>query len=309
MNTEMHLDQIWNELDSYLNETKEKELVIDENDPMYCKLCGANYNNWDFADICKDCGYIDKEYKFLDQESNIQIQESFNKKISKNNIKMLKLNDWCMWTEKEKHDYKLKLYIEEKCKILEINETIISQVVDCVIRLFTISKMLLLGTKRSKIKDSIIFVFATKLTSVSTKNIELFKADRQIDVKHITKAEKIILEITQKDPTLSIILNNNKYNNSPFDVIEDKLDKINELYCYKNVIKKVIDTIVEYDILLDNTPMSIAVTSVYYVIQKSGIEIHLKSLCELFNISVVTVSKTMQKLNSIDEKLWKKIIS
>lgn len=310
MTSEIQLEQIWNEFDSYLKETKTEE-VENSIDNLACKLCGSKYDNWEFADICKDCGYVDKEYKFLDHDTTLCNGgiEQLNKKTQKGNTKMLKLNDWYMWSEQEKQDYKLKLYIEEKTKLLEINDTIISQVVDCVIRLFTISKMLLLGTKRSKIKDSIILVLATKLATIQPRNIELFKLDRKIDVKHITKAEKIIMEIIQKDPNLNSILNNRNSNNSPFDIIEDKLDKITRLQNYKNIIKKVIDIIVEHDILLDNTPMSIGVTSIYYVIQKMDIDINLKILCNLFNISVVTVSKTMQKLIVIDEKLWSKVVS
>lgn len=308
MTTQLQIDQIWSEFDSYLNENKETSETV-EIDNLCCKLCGSKYNNWEFADICKDCGYVNKEYKFLDQDTLTNSTQEPFKKIQKGNAKMLKLNDWFMWSEQEKQDYKLKLYIEEKCKLLELNDSIVMQIVDCVTRLFTISKMLLLGTKRSKIKDSIILVFASRLSSISNKNIERFKKDRKIDIKHITKAEKIILEITQKDNLLNTILTNNNHTNSPFDIIEKKLDMISELYSYKSIIKKVIDIIVEYDILLDNTPMSIGVTSIYYVVQKLGINVHLKSLCEVFNISVVTVSKTMQKLNSVDEKLWNKINS
>lgn len=306
--TEIHLDQIWNEFDKYLDEIKNKDEESKDLENI-CRLCGSKYDNWDFADICKNCGYVDREYKFftgasMDINSNTQ---EFNSKKPKGNNKVLKLNEWYMWTDQEKQDYKLKMYIEERCKILELNDMYVSQVVDCMIRLFKISKTLLLGTKRSKIKDSIILVLGLKLANISQKYIDLYKNDRKIDVKHMTKAEKIILEIMQKDRVLYDILNINKNNKTPFDLIEEKLDKIHELYPFKKLIEKVINIIIDNDILLDNTPMSIGVTSVYYVIQKLQITIHLKTLCELFNISVVTVSKTYQKLVNIDDKLWKKI--
>lgn len=303
--TEIHLDQIWNDFDSYLKEVRENNETKEEENYMCCKLCGSTYNSWEFADICKDCGYIDKEYKFIDSIDTSVVDYVATKQSFKNS-KLMKLNEWYMWSEEEKQDYKLKLYIQERCEILELNETQISQIVDCVTRLFKLSKVLLLGTKRSKIKDSLILVLIIKLLNLSPKHIDLYKDERNIDIKHMTKAEKIILEITQKDRTLFNILNKT-HSNSPYDLIEEKLDKLIQLYEYKKIIRRTIDIIIDNDILLDNTPMSIGVTSIYYIIQKFSINIPLKTLCQLFNISVVTVSKTIQKLINVDDKLWNKI--
>jgi transcription initiation factor TFIIIB Brf1 subunit/transcription initiation factor TFIIB len=66
------------------------------------------------------------------------------------------------------------------------------------------------------------------------------------------------------------------------------------------VISKFAD---EIGILSENTPSSIAIGTLYYVILHYNIDLSKKSIAEKCNISEVTISKTIQKLKNSDKML------
>jgi transcription initiation factor TFIIIB Brf1 subunit/transcription initiation factor TFIIB len=294
------VEKIWEEFDKVrvLASTEDIESTI-------CPVCQATISSDLAMDVCKECGYIKKEYLFDSNKPILAAQEVNVRKrhsCTKDDSRMLKINDWYMWSDQEKSNYKLRLYVEDKCHLFSLTEMQTGKVVDAVTKVLELSKLVLEGTKRSKTKDSIIYLCCRKVKG-DHRFCENVRGKIGLSMKHITKAEKIMLELAQKDRQLYQFLHSNDCTSHPFDVIKSKLMRIKPLASLEILVIKTIDVIMETDVLLDNTPMSVAVASLCYVIQKSEIEIPIKVLCDVFEISIVTISKAMKKILKHDDKL------
>jgi len=57
------------------------------------------------------------------------------------------------------------------------------------------------------------------------------------------------------------------------------------------------------DILLDHTPLSVGVSCFYYILKLNNIDIDLKIFSELYDLSVVTVVKTYNKLKVYEKQI------
>ena len=302
----INLDSIWSIMDTQTNnEIVVAEIQNKKGNYMFCIECN-NELNVD-RDICNECGFVNtnqKEYSsYSFEEAPVYTKTSPN--TSYNN-RLLKMQEWLMWTNDEKNEYKLNTYCTEFCQKLNINEKLISPVCNLVAQVMSAIKNSHDGPKRSRVKDGIIIVciyYISKSVNNSYSYTELAKKI-DLNMKYISKADKLIMEL----------INNNKLQFSkefvdnflkteqPMDYINKIIEKyqltINPLIIQQLTI--LIDICEDNDILLDHMPLSIGVSCFYYILEMNKMDINLKIFSELYNLSMVTVIKTLNKLKQYD---------
>jgi len=287
-----------------------------------CKNCNEDLQLND--NVCYNCGletgYIEySSYNFEEVESVPY------KKVSFQNSRIAKIQEWFTWTSEEKNEYKLNKYTKEFCynlnnlfldiKILAaesldldnkinvtLSENIIEQVVTFVSQVMKAIKDSFNGPKRSKVKNGIIIMciyYVLKSNEIHTSYIDISKI-LKIEMKYISNANK----------TITLLINNGKLKikktfkdfifktEHPMDYINKVIDKYSLSIDSVVLIQVVnlIDICEDNDILLDHTPLSIGVSCFYYILKLNSLEIDIKLFSELYNISIVTIDKTFKKL-------------
>jgi len=312
-------DDLWNEFNTCKELITQPTLhqIQDQQNPRQqistvCKNCDSlNYKYVSNEIICGDCGVIISEFICENAIANYQMSKTETYKTStssKVSTKINKMQNWYMFTNEEKNNYKLLMYTRELCTRLSINETIIQSICETVVNVMTIIKKYD-GTKRARVKDGIILCCITyvyKTSGLSYNNVGTLQLAKKIDLdtKYVTKAEKLILEM----------INNNRLNldknvildiKTPFHYVQEVIQK-NNLKMNPLILQQVqllIDICEEHDLLLDHTPLSVGVCCFYYVLKLSEIDIDLKLFSDLYDLSVVTVVKTYNKLRQQEETL------
>jgi transcription initiation factor TFIIIB Brf1 subunit/transcription initiation factor TFIIB len=261
--------------------------------------------------ICNNCGFI------LNNELNIScydFEEQTDYKKSKNSFnKITKMQKWLEWTNDEKNIYKLKLYTRNLCKDLNIYENLIDQVCDLVIELMNNIK-LNDGPKRCSVKNGIIIVcinYISKKNNCNCNSINLAK-QMNLDIKYLTKADKILMEIINCNNTLNIDLDILHKQENPIDYINEIIFKYNLSDCLgekcKNIIDKttiLINICQDNDILTDHTPLVIGVGCFFYILNESNINVDMNLFTEMCNTTNITILKINNKLKEYKNKIDK----
>ena len=300
---EFTLDDIWNEHD------RQKSHEISDKIERVCVNCNNsdNINEIDNEIICTYCGIIIDNDVY---EIEPVFEESIPIKKYNNNNKINKLIQWYMWSNEEKTIYKLKEYTTNLCNKLEIPEYLISQIINTVIEVMDVIKKND-GSKRSRVKDGII-INCIHYTTTNEFNILAFNCfdmakKLSLDIKYITKADKLITELLNsgKVKLYKIV------NKSPYDYINQVIIKyqLNISINIKTKMQRLISICENNDMLLNNTPLSIGACCFFYILILFKNDINAKDIAQMFNISHVTVIKTLSKLNTksdfIDNQLIK----
>lgn len=264
--------------------------------------------------VCEYCGLISDELILQNvsySKDNLEYENTYKsnmKSVTHSNFKkdkILKMQEWYMWSNEEKNIYKLKLYVIDLCKRLNIVENLVDSIVDTVVFVMNIIKKND-GTKRARVKDGIIICciqYVSKDTNLPYSSINLAKI-LNLEIKYVTKAEKIILELINFNKLKldkSTVLECTK----PYEYVRNIINK-NNLKVQEfilDLVKRLISICEENDILLNHTPLSIGVSCFYYILQKNNIEIDLKMFSELYDISVVTVTKAYNKIKIYDKQI------
>lgn len=281
-----------------------------------CQGCKSdNFSMSSHEIVCADCGLVQNTY-ISNLQSNLpyETQETPTRRTySAGNAKLKKMQEWYMWTNKEKNEYKLVNYTKALCSKLEINEALTSSICATVVEVMNVIKKHD-GTKRARVKDGIILTCIQYVSKngvhSGTSYISAVDLARKInlDIKYVTKAEKIILELLAGKK-----LNLNKKNmletQHPYEyvltVVQKKSLKIPPIILQQ--AKQLISVCEANDLLLDHTPLSIGVCCFYYVLKANEIELDVKLFSDLYDLSVVTVIKTYNKLKQYDDFIAKEL--
>lgn len=302
-----YLDTIWNDFDKL---TEEKNDTNIESNPenkeggcnLKCKNCeSVNISIGEAEFVCNDCGLVSDQVFSSTVFLNNNIPLSKVKITNYNNqfSKIQKMQEWFMWTNDEKNSYKLSNYTKDLCSKINIPEMLIPMICNIVnIVMSAIKKYE--GTKRARVKDGIILSCIEYVANDNNLNISSCELAKKInlDIKYITRADRIILEL----------INNNKLSlkkttalniKTPIEYILSVINK-NKLDIPEILIKK-LNALIKFcetnDILIDHTPLSIGVCCFYYILKTNNIEIDIKIFAELYDLSIVTILKTFNKLS------------
>lgn len=271
-----------------------------------CPEC--DYSIYD--SVCNNCGLMvnnEQEYSNYSFEEPVPYKPNY----SSSNSRLMKMQEWMMWTNEEKTEYKLNKYTKELCEKLQVSETIIDPVCNLVSQIMNAIKNSCDGPKRSRVKDGIIVVciyYISKGTSNTYSYIELSKKIN-LSMKYISKADKLMNELINlnKLKVSQEFTNNFFKTENPIDYVTKIIDKYS-LNINRQIINQVVELIdicEDNDILLDHTPLSVGVSCFYYILDINNIEINVKVFSELYDLSMVTVLKTFNKLKLHKDNLEK----
>jgi transcription initiation factor TFIIIB Brf1 subunit/transcription initiation factor TFIIB len=289
------IDKIWELFDKYNSSQNLNSYSAIKQDS--CLECNASL----YDSVCSNCGLMlnnDKEF------TNYNFEESVNYKpcYSSSNNRLMKMQEWMMWSNEEKTEYKLNKYTKELCEKLQITYSLIDTVCSLVSQIMKAIKNSCDGPKRSRVKNGIIIVsiyYISKGTSIVYSYIELAKKI-ELNMKYISKADKLLMELINSNKlNLSKEFMDNFFKTeNPIDYVTKIIDKY-KLKINEHILNQVIELISiceDNDILLDHTPLSIGVSCFYYILDINNIEINVKMFSELYDLCMVTVLKTFNKL-------------
>lgn len=320
-NQNIYLESIWRDFEKFKNEEiddKNKLTDKETNDKIntnhvQCKNCnGKNIFISDSEFVCNDCGLVSDQIFSSTVFLNNDVQISRTKNINFNSqfSKIQKMQEWFMWTNDQKTSYKLSNYTKDLCTRLNIPETLVPMICNITnIVMNAIKKYD--GTKRARVKDGIILSCIQYVSNENNLNISACELAKKIDldIKYVTRADRMILELINnknlnlKKTTILNIKSPIEYiltviNNSKLDIPEILIKKLKALikFCEIN------------DILIDHTPLSVGVCCFYYILKTNNIEIDIKIFADLYDLSIVTILKTFNKL-SIHSNVIQKYLS
>jgi transcription initiation factor TFIIIB Brf1 subunit/transcription initiation factor TFIIB len=278
-----------------------------------CTFCNSDELIEDnFNLICKECGLILKEdlnvssYSFTEEvQANTKSSGSFSK--------LTKMQKWLEWTTEEKQIYKLKNDTRLLCETLKINENLINTICDFVCNVMYKIKQTE-GSKRSRVKDGIVIMCICYVsnnpkynnTNITYNSVTLAKK-LGLDIKYITKADKILMEIMNCDLNNSLNIDKSLVHkqDSPIHYINQIIEKYN-LQVNTDIInktEKLINICEDNDLLTDHTSLSIGVCCFYYILNTYNIEIDIKIFTKMFDITNITINKIISKLKLHDTKI------
>lgn len=298
-----NLDKIWKEFET----DKRKDTNYKNDQCKSCTNCFGENLHTNYLDlICYDCGLVISSNYVTNCSSFETVPEAIPKKKNTNyNNKISKMQDWYMWTNDEKNIYKLKMYVKNLCQRLKISEYLIDQIVNVVTMVMDTIKRND-GTKRARVKDGIIVIciyYVSKDTITPYSYMDMAKR-LDLDIKYVTRAERLILELLNSKKlnlSKSLVLDTQK----PYDYIINTI-KSKNLNIDNQILEHTQSLIAiceDNDILLDHTPLSVGVSCFYYILKSNNIDIDLKLFSELYDLSVVTVVKTYNKLKVYEKQI------
>lgn len=285
-----------------------------------CTGCGNI--EYDDSDVCKSCGLMFVHKMLCYDENNTSNLSNVNSedcngnencngvnltRFKKSNSKFSRISqmqNWYKWSNEEKNIYKLGLYVKNICHTLNITVYVdyICNLVTTVLDKIKDNE----GSKRTRVKDGIIIVciyYTYKKYNVFVNShfttSELSKS-LNLDMKYITKAEKFIIELINRNKLhldKTIFLGNN----SPLSYIKNNivhfnLDKQLLQHVYHQV-ETLIQLCEDKEVLLDHTPLSIGIGCFYYVLKKNNIDLDITHFSKIYKLSSVTIGKLNRKLN------------
>ena len=300
-----NIDLLWKEFDSANSikfEQNSNNSVIEKDKCTNCHGEKVKYIENDY--VCFECGLIINEDR-LNNGCSFELQQPVSIKSSNANTKLSKMQEWYMWTNEEKNTYKLKLYVRNLCQRLNISECLVENICNIVVMVMDSIKRND-GTKRARVKDGIIVScihYVSKDTSTPYSYMDMARA-LNLDIKYVTRADKLILELInckKLNMNKALLLDTMK----PYDYVTNTIQKYN-IKIDRSVlqdVKTLIEICEDNDVLLDHTPLSVGVCCFYYILQLRNIEIDLKVFSDLYDLSVVTVVKTYNKLKIHDKRI------
>jgi len=291
-------EKIWSLYNSSVesNECDNQNKIMDSNN--YCNNCNMYLDDI----VCFNCGLvINNEYSTYSFEETIPGKKHKNQNIQSS--RLIKLHDWITWDNNDdKNEYKLNKYTRGFCEKLQIKDSLIEPVCEMVSHIMKAIKDGCDGPKRSRVKDGIIIVCIYYISKNSTNEysyIELAKKNN-LNMKYISKADKLLMELisSNKVQFSKTFIKNVFKTEEPIDYVIKIIDKY-QLTIERQLLEqvsKLIELCNNNDILLDHTPLSIGVSCFYYILDINKININIKIFSELYDLSMVTIMKTFNKL-------------
>lgn len=293
-------NQVWLQFDS-IRDTQEN---VDK-ETQHCSECNGNdFIEVNFETTCSNCGLVySSNFISIDAQNNYEDYSSeiyTKKKITNKNCKLQKMQQWYMWTNDEKANYKLAGYTKSLCAKLHLSETVYESISNTVICVMNVIKKFE-GTKRAKVKDGIILVCIQYVLEQHNNDVKMTSSDLakkiNLDQKYVTKGEKLVLEL----------INNNRINldkktllniKQPIEYVHyvNKKHNLQLPISLLDQVQNLVHICDVNDILLDHTPLAIGVSCLYYILKKNGIDVDLKVFSSINDLSMVTITKTYNKL-------------
>lgn len=307
---------------------QDEDEVIEKKNSFKCNNCGSNnYQNIKNQIICLDCGNILSFSSVnsieITTESTIltPIDKLFFQTSKMNTIMRFKnpvLNQMQYWNGKhsEKSNKNIVKFLQINCDKLNLKQKILNDAVN----LYFLSHTNIEGHKRILNHDNYIHVNYNEHIITRGKNkigiigaclyyackknnylLDIKKIAEAFNVKPIIihKGCKIFIEAIKKtkiDIDTNIVL--------PIHFINYIIDKLEIENSTSKKIKELIVKIQDNNLCLNHSPLSVCICSVLLYYKHINKKIFNKKISELFDISNVTINKTLTDLNQYKEFLF-----
>jgi hypothetical protein len=207
------------------------------------------------------------------------------------------MNEWMMWTNAERIEYKLKLHVTEICYKLNIDNSLGNVIGNiCTYVLEKIKQHD--GMKRGKVKDGIIIACIMYVGKSEGIVFDYNTMSKKLDIpmKFITRGEDLILQLVR-----SKNINLDKWclhkTLSPFQHVLNISSKLN-LNIPSHIFDYTESTINNHsDCIKNHTPSAIGSACFYKSLVDNGATVDFKEFCSAFKISAPTMHKTLKALN------------
>lgn len=303
--------------DNKIENTKQIECKMTKNDSSIeineCTSCGfIEYNS---INVCTNCGLIFNDRELCDEVfTNLDDNGDINntsycgtfKRVNTKYNRIVIMKNWYTWSNDEKLVYKLSNYTKKLCDQLNIIHYIdyICNLVNTV--LYKVKEND--GCKRTKVKDGIIivciyYVYTKNNVFVNPKfNPNTLSKLINLDIKYITRAEKSIMELINKN---KIKLDKNIFYSvkSPMSYIIQSSVTLNIKKELLNIIyvktQELIDKCEKEELLIGHTPLSIGIGCFYFILIQYELNVDISHFAKVYNLSNVTIFKIFKKLKSL----------
>jgi transcription initiation factor TFIIIB Brf1 subunit/transcription initiation factor TFIIB len=275
--------------------------------------CNHDYTIQESFKVCSICGIVDKDfldtcnisYNVIDESGVIKSGGKSKSKCS-NNSKLSKMIKWNMYSNQDKNQYKLIKATKELLENFNFNENIINSICNLVVKVIKG-----IGSKRAKVKEAVIIVctyYILKYNGITHYTQSNLASLIGLESKSISKADKLILEYINCESNKEF----SKEFINVFDTTEKSIDYITtiiqkyDINIPNHIIEKTEQLIMiceDNDILLDHTPLSVGVACFYYILKENNTKVDIKLFSEIYNQSIVTITKTYSKLLPFKTKL------
>lgn len=243
---------------------------------------------------CIECGLVLENHHEFDNYVYEQPVES--KKCSMPFNRLSKLQEWIAWSKEEKLEYKLKKYVREFCEQLSIYPNLIDSICNLVYHVLEKIKENNEGSKRSRVKDAIII---NCIVYINKDYCPYDLAKRaNIDVKYISKADRILLDLN----LLKTDLQNEKNDGKTFR--QEFLSKQNLSHLAERIERNyiILTELCEDNRLLSQDNQN--VICLYYLLEKYNNNF-IQHFSEHFKISTSHLIKSWNKLKKLQDKIDK----
>ena len=221
---------------------------------------------------------------------------------SKTLSQIRKYQQWSSMPYKERSRYKIFLEIQEVCKANNLPEKIVNgaKSMYTILSGIKISR----GANRKGIIAACVF-YACKECGVprSSKEIaDMFSIEITVMTKGCKKFREI-MNLSKKDKSRF----SGDVSVKPHDFIERFCNKLSINKDFVTTIQDTCNQAIKHNLILENTPPSIAAGCIYYVSKIKPLDITRKQISEVCKISEVTINKCCKKLegerNLLDDGL------
>jgi transcription initiation factor TFIIB len=322
----VNIEEIWKMMDMMRESNPVKEvkkgcmdcvdgghIIEDTREGIFvCSMCGL-IKKGQIMDENNDCINYQSESSSVDKIRHSPInplypQSSFSTIIA-GNSKMSQMNRWNAMPYKERALWQTVEFIKRQCEPYDISTCIINIAVSLFQKIDNMKKDN--GKKeihRGNIRYGIIaacLYYAFKAENLDRTPLEVSKI-MNIDITHLTKGCKIFLDIIEHTGNYKEEFENNIKPPVPNDFLYRFCNSLQLDYACFRETEKVLNKVIELDILSRNTPISIAAGILYFSLFQWEYDITKKQIAVVCKISDVTISKIFKSLIPFKEKIMSK---
>lgn len=200
---------------------------------------------------------------------------------------------WYSYTNKEKRDYRLRMYTKNICCRLTIEDSLANTVCDMMVRVYCVIKQMY-GDKRNKNKDGLVLCCINYV--IPERSVKQMADTLCLRGKYVSIAEDIFLECMKKQYIRYQCKPTSNYNTA-LQIV--KAIKIHTYPGFLDKIHNLVSFCEQNDVIMEHTPQVLAATCIYYLLKLDSRldDRYIKTYSELCGVSSVTLLKVYTKLH------------
>lgn len=304
-------NNIWNEFE---NEKKNlsKEIINEEQKEEKEKQCCDNFYSLDTDGtmVCVNCGVVNSSvvfdnsiFTFQNGTNNMYLRTFTNElyPISSQstyisgNSKLAKLQSWDSMPYKERVIWEISNELNSRL-IGKFSSRIIQDTLFIYKNFYEKTRIYRGENKKGFVAVALYIACSENFAPATPKEISQIL---DIDLKSIYKCIQKYSEITGH-----VVKNNLK----PIDFVEVFSNKIGLEFKIKKTVIKIIKVIDKYNILGGTVPYNICISTILFVCREMGKQLNIKTISEEFSISLTTLEKTINLINSNKQKIYEILV-